>query len=379
MQSYRCNSVLIRRWHSNFYDDICSVGVRMQQPQAHCDRNGSEHPYACGPCKQVFKTFTAWCTHAHKKHGRTDPLRNFLQDGVCKCCLSDYHTTRRLLAHLHYDRRCAINHVALSERQAQKPGRNARQEDKDRDLPLPVVRPRSTTHLIADEDEDFAKVDEALNDHSFRQSISELVQQCRAARSTAHEVQDRFRCLLRSTVINIADAWDALVQSGLQEVTVRWSLPWLFSDCLEEVTWPIAAYSNLNTMEAKADIINQPPGWRAHRVTPQVDPGHVTKELFVIHFYSGVRRVGDIQWWAEQITPPHGHFLTTISVDIIFHRDKGDLTSAECQRKWLHFLRTACVCAIYLGPPCSTWSISRWRHLTENDNGPRPVRSVSEP
>ena len=30
-------------------------------------------------------------------------------------------------------------------------------------------------------------------------------------------------------------------------------------------------------------------------------------------------------------------------------------------------------------PSFSTWSISRWRHLTENDGGPRPVRSVDEP
>ena len=66
-------------------------------------------------------------------------------------------------------------------------------------------------------------------------------------------------------------------------------------------------------------------------------------------------------------------------MDIIFHSQRGDLTSATSQQRWINFLKTACVCAIYLGPPCSTWSISRWRHIWEDDGGPRPTRSVDEP
>lgn len=67
--------------------------------------------------------------------------------------------------------------------------------------------------------------------------------------------------------------------------------------------------------------------------------------------------------------------LTTVSVDIIFHTELGDLTSEPIQERWISFLLRSCVIAAYIGPPCSTWSISRWRYYTCADNGPRPIRS----
>ena len=137
----RHKDVTVRRWHSQFYDDLVQAGVPMERPTPILSGDSTDHPFVCGPCRQVFRTYTAWCTHAHKKHGRTDPLRNFLVDGVCRCCLNNYHTMRRLLAHLHYSRRCARNHVGLTMWTEQQPGRNSRGEDLDRALPIPVVKP----------------------------------------------------------------------------------------------------------------------------------------------------------------------------------------------------------------------------------------------
>lgn len=386
----RHNKVLLQRWHEWFFDALRDIGF--DDLHATAERtNDVEHPFACGPCKQVFRTYTAWCTHAHKRHGRSDPLRHFLHDGKCKCCLSDYHTTRRLLAHLHHDRRCAVNHVALSDWRELGPGRGATQEDRDRELPLPVLRPRWKTHILADEEEDIARATEALTDYTFRTNLAATTRRCSAENLTPRETSEEIRQLLLSSVVNIADAWDAIVgllnglpetdpiSEGLRLTTDLWSLEWLFRDCMDEVTWPVAAYRNLNLRDAKTVVTMKKPPWSGRRIRPQVNPRLITKELFVIHFCSGVRREGDIQWWTERMDCPCGHFLTTISVDIIFHSQRGDLTSTLSQQRWLNFLRTACVCAIYLGPPCSTWSISRWRNIWENDGGPRPTRSVEEP
>lgn len=49
------------------------------------------------------------------------------------------------------------------------------------------------------------------------------------------------------------------------------------------------------------------------------------------------------------------------------------------QQRWLSFLLRACVCAVFIGPPCSTWSVSRWRYYSHDDEGPRPTRSAAEP
>ena len=114
-------------------------------------------------------------------------------------------------------------------------------------------------------------------------------------------------------------------------------------------------------------------------------PGPATTSLFLDRFSvkfslcSGVRREGDIQWWAERCRWPGGIHMTIVSVDIIFHELLGDLTNGAIQDRWLSFLARACVCAACIGPPCSTWSISRWRFYTCQDGGPRPVRSRQLP
>ena len=261
----RHNKILLERWHEQLFDDLREAGFEDLHACAE-RRSDAEHPFACGPCKQVFRTYTAWCTHAHKKHGRSDPLRHFLHDGKCKCCLSDYHTTRRLLAHLHHDRRCAINHVALSEWRELGPGRGATQEDMDRALPLPVLRPPCKTHILADEEEDVARATEALTDYTFRTRLASTTRQCSAQRLPPAEVSEEIRRLLLQSVVNIGDAWDEIVAllnslpdsdpvtEGLRLTTDLWSLSWLFWDCLDEVTWPVAAYRNLNLRDAKTAV-----------------------------------------------------------------------------------------------------------------------------
>ena len=70
---------------------------------------------------------------------------------------------------------------------------------------------------------------------------------------------------------------------------------------------------------------------------------------------------------------PSGILLTPLSVDIIFHETLGQhpgTSDPVCGND---------VVAIFIGPPCSTWSISRWRHYVEEESGPRPVRSVMLP
>ena len=297
----RHNRILLERWHGQFFDDLCAAGFKDLHASAERD-SGAEHPYACGPCKQVFRTYTAWCTHAHKKHGRVDPLRHFLHNGRCKCCLSEYHTTRRLLAHLHHDRQCAVNHVALSEWRAIGPGRGATQEDKDRELPLPVLRPARKTRILADEEDDIARATEALTDYTFRTSLASTTRQCSARNLSPEGTSDEIRRLLLRSVVNIGDAWDEIVgllnglpdsdpvKDGLRLTTDLWSLSWLFCDCMDEVTWPVAAYRNLNLRDAKMAVTTKKPpngSTDGGRVRPQVDLGLITKELFVIHFCSG--------------------------------------------------------------------------------------------
>ena len=165
LQRYnRCHVV---SWHAAFYDKLIDNGLDIQHVTPELQEDVGPHPHACGPCEQVFKTHTAWATHANRRHGRQDPLRAYLTDGKCKCCGNQYHTTRRLLAHLHYNKLCASSHVALTEEIEIGPGRNSRGEDQDRNLPLPVIKPQRPLRIIADELEDLEKYRKAVSDLRF--------------------------------------------------------------------------------------------------------------------------------------------------------------------------------------------------------------------
>lgn len=385
----RINRSHVESWHAEFYDKLIDAGLSLPPAEPQLVDDPGEHPHACGPCKQIFRTHTAWATHANRKHNRQDPLRPFLVDGVCRSCRNNYHTTRRLLAHLHYNRVCAANHASLSEARTVGPGRNSKGEDKDRSLPLPVIKPAYPVQFIADEDEDLCFQSKLFRDVDFENKVAAELDCIRWDEdATAMMVEDRMRNLVLNSVVSISDAWSVFVAAhndlpaddvrsqGLRQVFAQWSLHWLFSG--QSVSWPIASYSCTSHTTLKSTALRGSVHCRDDGPTFSVSRP-ISREVFVIHFFSGVRRQEDIQWWAETEPKPPGVVLTAISIDIIFHAKLGDLSDLQVQQRWLSFLLRACVCAVFIGPPCSTWSVSRWRYYSHDDEGPRPTRSAAEP
>ena len=143
------------------------------------------------------------------------------------------------------------------------------------------------------------------------------------------------------------------------------------------MVWPKSYFVSVNNDNIVAErLLETAEGVEAPSNFPAPPP--CLRELFVINFFSGVRREGDIQHWTMLASPPSGYTVTAISVDIIFDSRNGDLTRVEIQQLWVNFISRATVVGAYLAPPCNTWSISRWRALSDGE-GPRPVRSASQP
>ena len=378
----RVNQVTINEWHVGWYDRLQIAGFHLPTPRPYTKDAVDPPAFICGPCKQVFRTKAAWAAHSRKRHQRIDPLRNFITDSTCRGCGSDYHTTRRLLAHLNYDNVCGRAHANLVGPVPPLPGRGAAAEDKGPDLPIPVRRPRIPYQFIADDSGD----DKVLLDHSFLNAL----------RTTLVDIPDvntgalRIRRLILNTVVATDDAWDALASlsrepdtselaaEALHFVSLHWSYKWLMEDIIDEVRWPAGYFSNLNQDYLKATMFRRPEPPRMRRPQRLPHPPRCHRELFVINFFSGVRRAGDIQAWITSAPAPAGYVVTAISVDIIFDSTNGDLARRDVQARWITFVQRATVVGAYFGPPCNTWSISRWRALTLDD-GPRPVRSVANP
>ena len=261
------------------------------------------------------------------------------------------------------------------------PGRGAREEDQGPELPLPVRRPLRRFQFIADDDGD----ETILQDVTF----SNLLRSRMGRIATVAEGLECIKQCVLTTVVSIVDAWDSMAmlsqESGLPEVaglaifeaSQKWSSGWFFEDCPDAVVWPKGYFVTVNNDNLVAErLLETADGVEAPHTFPAPPP--CLRELFVINFFSGVRREGDIQHWIMLASPPPGYVVTAISVDIIFDSRNGDLTRVEIQQLWVDFISRATVVGAYLAPPCNTWSISRWRALSDG-MGPRPVRSASQP
>ena len=145
----------------------------------------------------------------------------------------------------------------------------------------------------------------------------------------------------------------------------------------------------------------KPPGWKRGKVglnptklnqvippyaefppsqTDHVDvPSHIIVYYrFVLHLFSGQRRLGDLQCEIECIMDPASAALV-LSIDIV-NGTRGDLSDPENVLFWVRRIRCGHVILVIGGPPCNTWSAARFSPdaTLQCENGrskPRPVRS----
>ena len=99
-----------------------------------------------------------------------------------------------------------------------------------------------------------------------------------------------------------------------------------------------------------------------------------TKFRYVVHLFSGVRRPGDFHSSVMALQDDSGLTLFPISVDIILSKEHGDLLSPTTQAFWVRLAMGGAIHYVLGGPPCETWSISRWRFFDEGV-GRKPLRS----
>ena len=162
--------------------------------------------------------------------------------------------------------------------------------------------------------------------------------------------------------------------NAILHVLNNWTADWFFGNQLDEVTYPQKDYETVSMVTLKSTAMQEASFERLGGPDANHIPRVFYRELFAVHFFSGTRREGDFQQWIGTLKVPGGFLLTPISVDILFNDRLGDLTNRETHQKWLALALTGAIIAALMGPPCNTWSVSRWRYLLGLDHGPRPVR-----
>ncbi len=81
--------------------------------------------------------------------------------------------------------------------------------------------------------------------------------------------------------------------------------------------------------------------------------------MFILHLFSGARRKGDFQDWAEQAAHRRGIDVVILSIDVVLNEVTGDLQNPHTVQQWKSLILQGKVGALLAGPPCETWSRAR--------------------
>ena len=108
-----------------------------------------------------------------------------------------------------------------------------------------------------------------------------------------------------------------------------------------------------------------------------------SRELLLLHLFSGHRRDGDLSSFLCDMPAPSGTTLLPLALDIIFDPVRCDLSRLSTQRKWLDYAKVGAIVGFIAGPPCETWSAARAAGgragSHHGDGGPRQIRSWNDP
>lgn len=113
-----------------------------------------------------------------------------------------------------------------------------------------------------------------------------------------------------------------------------------------------------------------------------IGPTLTPRFMLVIHMFSGRRRHGDFQAWAEHFCPTVPFTVHFLSVDTAVS-GKMDILQTNVWLFLCEAARRGFVWGFLMGPPCESWSAARAVQLLDTNGtplpGPRPLRDANQP
>ena len=391
----------LHRWHYEFVYHATQQGLQLHQWDLMTQGmladgvvDTTPHQHACLRCQETFKSHTAWSVHANRKHGIIAPERALIQDTHCEVCARQYHTTTRLLRHLQYSKRCT---ALLAGRgrpiQAVRPGIGNSHRDRDHALPLPVTtaeQPTGTSwheitpiNLRTDHCPILAEAleqiylsnrsDSANFDDELSQCLEVILQQIISFRqivATVDHLQEAYTPGEHQFLHRLNDAgrgapfWERLAEKlRLEDLVPERSIRASFAAMRG------ATFAGLH--EQRFGSFRWQPSPLCTRI--------MSRNLVILHFFSGHRRSEDISSFLQDVPSPDGCTVTCVALDIIFDPFRCDLSRSAVQEQWISFVIQGGVLGYIAGPPCESFTSARAlggrAGETKGDGGPRQLRS----
>eukprot|EP00435_Cladocopium_sp_Y103_P007844 s1133_g2.t1 len=292
--------------------------------------------WKCDLCDAEFASKHALATHCTKAHGYRKLAKHYARDGRCAHCTRDFHTRTRLCAHFHGKPECLQHHqecfVPLTPDELQ--ALDAQDREHHRELrqqgwlstkaTVPAVRsigpplpPLGST--------------EAKQMRAFWQQRSESVEGHAFQQFAGHLVGEQGSVTMKDAQCNAIPGF--LYQSP--QGTIKGH----------------AGRFEMSGLARMAAIL------------------HIRTYCFV-HFYSGYRRTGDLQFHIDNHVIQGCLQVFCLSVDFCIQREGGDLSTPASREWWKDRIYSGSIAGVGGGPPCESFSAAR--HLPD---GPCPLRS----
>ena len=389
--------------------------------------------FPCECCDRVFDTQQKLAVHRLKSHQIQSDERAFIQSTVCPGCLVDHWTTRRLQQHLRhrangcFDKLQGVRppeptvHISLPEHlkgvkrlPARRIHHGPLRPSKELRLCREVQTALSNCYDLGLANGAWLKPD----DHSIlharlclhfrscwdraeqKSDHSDLMEDCVNVPSHLEASEAIIACSL--------DAWGTeqlallprnspghlalheLLQdlgttpTRLQEATLRQQLDDLINSVQPTVDDPGVAIprprDHRHAMINGFLLAEQREAARLRQsgtFTQGPRPNPKLEYALVVHLYSGRRRHGDFQHWAEHFAATKSLCICVLSIDTAID-PAMNVHHANLWTTLLDAGRAGHIRGLLLGPPCETWSSARF-HKLEHGTGPRPLRDRSRP
>eukprot|EP00435_Cladocopium_sp_Y103_P006178 s5056_g2.t1 len=344
-----------------------------------------ETHFGCLHCKLRCATRAGEAAHMCKAHKIVAKIRYMITEPSCPACLKFCHTMQKTKAHVYYSERCRRILQSRGPALAYVPGAGslqdqARAAQHDRLLPpIQAHGPLNCAPRLRDDpgidDEFFLALTEGVVPHL------DISQYIAAMENFAEDHPISWTTWCRTLIF----FEESFTQEDAEYATVPLAdfhgalralcRPDRFDFLMQKVHTRKSSIT-VEALEASCmsigtstTLIGRPQGFGRHRV--------------LLHAFAGRRRVGDIQYFMEQLIQSSeldaGFVLHIVSLDIVIDEYHGDVMKPEVRRYWLDTIRDYKVAAFLAGPPCETWSAARENPLEAGETdasarGPRVLR-----
>ena len=365
----RANHLMVMTAHQHILEQLAEHGhlpADVFRPDPTEAPN--EQLFGCMACQKPFQSRGGEGAHMFKVHGICNRVRKLFNTTACPACLKEYYTHGKVKNHLLHSEHCRRILIGRGFRVEPVGGWGSQQ---DRELAA------AHDSLLPPLQSEGPMLPAALREEVLHDLIlGEDIYQALAEREDLPE-QVPIEQIIRNVIQTRSVSWSSC------SATLSYLLEHITHEDAETIGLAyqdiVKALQYLNTGDAwrflgvthgrasSCEVIDQIHTLLAREsATPRSTslyagpPRTFGRHRYVLHAFSGRRRVGDFQYYLDRTSAvEEGFVLHTISLDLVVDACWGDVSRVETRQFWLHGIRAGYVTSLLAGPPCETWSKAR--------------------